>query len=109
MLACDTSVTTACACAKVKRAPCDASASRFGVAALPPYDPSASARSVSIVTSRILRSGFGATVNALPPLHAKSAAAKSTTGDQERKRPGGVPAASRHPDCLLSSLSPGLL
>ena len=39
-----------------------ASASRLGVAALPPYTPSASARSVSIVTSRTLRSLVRVTV-----------------------------------------------
>ena len=35
---CDGSVTTACACANVKRAPPAASRSRFGVCARPPYD-----------------------------------------------------------------------
>src|SRR5437762_1826632 len=63
MLACETSVTTAGACAKVKRAPCAARPSRFGVAARPPYDPSASARSVSMVTRRMLRSAFDASAN----------------------------------------------
>src|SRR6185503_15902942 len=76
MLACETSVTTACACAKSKRAPCDARASRFGVEARPPYAPSASARRVSMVTSRMLRSALGATENSLPPLHEPAAEAQ---------------------------------
>src|SRR5215207_6637910 len=52
MVVCEGSVTTACACANVKRAPPAARRSRFGVLAGPPYDDNASARSVSMVTSR---------------------------------------------------------
>src|SRR5256885_1867695 len=56
MLACEGSVTTACACANEKRTPDAASASMAGVTAGPPSQPSASPRSVSIVISRTLRS-----------------------------------------------------
>ena len=56
MLACDASVVTLCACASEKRTPAPASRSIHGVAASAlPYAPSASARSVSTVTSRTLR------------------------------------------------------
>ena len=61
---CDGSVTTVCACAKVKRAPWLASRSRFGVCAGPPYADSASARSVSIVTSRTFCAASGCSANA---------------------------------------------
>src|SRR5262245_45820166 len=58
MLACDGSVTTVCACARSKRTPPAASRSIHGVDARGlPYEPSASARSVSIVMSRMLRPG----------------------------------------------------
>src|SRR6476469_1910388 len=67
MLAWETSVTTAWAWAKLKRAPRDASLSRLGVIARPPYAPTASARSVSMVTKRMLRSGLGISVNDGPP------------------------------------------
>src|SRR5215471_16326239 len=106
MLACDTSVTTACACAKVNRAPRDASASRLGVGARPPYEPSASARSVSIVTSRMLRSAFGWTVKVRAPPHDSATAATSTTGDQEIRSVGENGA---WPRSLLTSRSPDLL
>src|SRR5258708_16771968 len=56
---CDGSVTTVCEWAKVNRAPWLASRSRFGVCAGPPYADSASARSVSIVTSRTFWSADG--------------------------------------------------
>src|SRR3954451_4229757 len=53
MLACEGRVVTLWACAAVKRAPRAANSSSRGVAAAAwPYDPSASARSVSIVISR---------------------------------------------------------
>src|SRR5262245_53556827 len=53
MFACDGSVTTVDACAVVKRAPAPASRSSHGVATWRlPYEPSASARSVSMVMSR---------------------------------------------------------
>src|SRR5262245_46771056 len=111
MLACDTSVTTAWACANVNRAPCAASPSRLGVGARPPYDPSASARSVSIVTRRTLRSVFGASENERPPLHESTAAAaaKRITEDQEIRRPGANRGRSKNPVCLLISWSPDLL
>src|SRR5438067_1049903 len=79
MLACETSVTTACAWAKEKRAPWAARRSRVGVAARPPYAPSASARSVSIVTRRTLRSGLGVTANERPPIQEQAARAASAT------------------------------
>ena len=53
MLACDGSVTTAWAWAKSNRTPSLARRSRAGVRARPPYAPRASARSVSMVTSRM--------------------------------------------------------
>src|SRR4051812_36365912 len=52
MLACEGSVTTVWAWAKVNRTPRAARPSTFGVRAGPPSQPRASARSVSIVTSR---------------------------------------------------------
>ena len=88
MLACEVSVTTAWACAKSKRAPWAASRSRFGVTARPPYEPSASARSVSMVTRRMLRSAFGATENADGPLQAANAKAPKAPRHQGHKRLG---------------------
>src|SRR5579864_8121758 len=69
IVACDGSVRTVEACANVKRAPCAASRSRFGVAAGPPYELSASARSVSIVTSRTFSSGVAGSTKAGPRHH----------------------------------------
>ncbi len=89
---CDGSVTTACACANVNRAPWAASRSRRGVAARPPYDPSASARSVSIVTIRTFWSAFGTIANALPRGHQMAAAttAHASTPPAKRRRPGVI-------------------
>src|SRR6187401_677393 len=86
MLACEVSVTTAWACAKSKRAPWAANRSGFGVDARPPYEPSASARSVSMVTRRMLRSVFGETENADPPLHAANAKAPKAPRHQDHRR-----------------------
>src|SRR5579864_8812067 len=79
IVACDGSVRTVEACANVKRAPCAASRSRFGVAAGPPYELSASARSVSIVTSRTFASGVAGRTKAWSRHHHQTPAPIAAT------------------------------
>src|SRR5579864_7562113 len=92
IVACDGSVRTVEACANVKRAPCAASRSRFGVAAGPPYELSASARSVSIVTSRTFASGVAGRTKAWSRHHHQTPApiaAMTTTLPIVIRRGGG--------------------
>src|SRR5690349_2353322 len=74
MLVWDVRVTTACAWANVNRTPAAASRSRLGVIARPPYDPSASARSVSIEIKSTLRSARGAMASPLVRVNHQPAA-----------------------------------
>src|SRR5262245_29015092 len=78
MLACDVSVTTACAWAKSKRTPSAASRSSAGVRARPPYVPKASARIVSMVISRTFCRATGFSVTGDDREHAATAHADTT-------------------------------
>src|SRR5580765_7409440 len=88
MLTWEQSVTTFCPCASSKTAPSAASRSRFGVVPRRlPRNPTASARSVSIVTSTM--SG-GGPENALgfPPPQDRAAAARTSAPSRRKADPG---------------------
>src|SRR5262252_10456898 len=89
---CETSVTTACACANSKRAPRAASRSRLGVETRPPLAPSASARQVSIVTSKTFRSGLTLRTNVGGRSHHHALRARTTaTETSARTERGRLP------------------